>query len=333
MVNLRLTEKEVLTERDVILEERRSRVDNNPSAILSEQMDATLYYSHPYAIPVIGWEHEIAKLSREDALAFYKRYYAPNNAILVVSGDVTPEEVRKLAEQTYGQIPANPSVNAARQRPSEPPHLAERKLIIKDPRAGKPSFHRYYLTTGYTKAKEGEAEALEVLIKILASNSTSRLYKTLVVDKKLASSAGGWYYGDGLDSGKVSLYAVSTSEANLDKIEEEIDRVIADIAENGVTEDELRRAKMGLIADYVYESDNQSELARRYGWGLVVGRTIEDIEGWPEAIERVTGEDVKRAAQTQLDRRHSVSGRLVPEAEDGQGADNERASSVPATRG
>lgn len=314
MVNLRLTDNEVLTERDVILEERRSRVDNNPSAILSEQMDATLYYSHPYAIPVIGWEHEIAQLDRENALNYYKHYYAPNNAILVVSGDVTIDEVRKLAEETYGQIPSNPAVGAVRVRPTEPPQLAERKLTLRDPRAGKPSFHRNYLVPSYVKAEKGQAEAIDVLIKALASGATSRLYRSLVVDRKIATSTGGWYYGDGLDSGKVSLYAIAADGVDLDTIEGEIDRVIADVAENGITDDELRRAKMGLTADFIYESDSQANLARRYGWGLVVGQSLEDIEGWPAAIERVTVEDVQRAARTELDKRKSVSGRLIPEA-------------------
>ncbi|MBN9276698.1 MAG: insulinase family protein, partial [Hyphomicrobium sp.] len=135
MVNLKLDEKEVLTERDVILEERRSRVENNPSAILDEQMGAALYLAHPYRIPVIGWEHEMAKLSRDDAMKFYKRFYAPNNAILVVTGDVTPEEVRKLAEATYGKIPRNPNVSTV-ERPGEPPHRAARRIELKDPRAG-----------------------------------------------------------------------------------------------------------------------------------------------------------------------------------------------------
>ena len=333
MVNLRLTDNEVLTERDVILEERRSRVDNNPSAILAEQMDATLYYSHPYAIPVIGWEHEIAQLDREDALNYYKHFYAPNNAILVVSGDVTVEEVRKLAEETYGQIPANPAVGAVRKRPTEPPQLAERKLTLKDPRAGKPSFHRSYLVPSYVTAEKGQAEALDVLIKALASGSTSRLYRALVVDKKIATSAGGWYYGDGLDSGKVSLYAIAADGVDLDSIEAEIDRVIADVAENGITEDELRRAKMGLTADFVYESDSQSNLARRYGWGLVVGQSLEDIEGWPAAIERVTPEDVKRAARVELDKRRSVSGRLIPEAATDAGPVNQPAAATIAPRG
>src|SRR5687767_14633984 len=120
MVNLRLEEKEVLTERQVILEERRSRVENSPSAILDEQMNAALYMSHPYGIPVIGWEHEMAKLSPADAMAFYKRFYAPNNAILVVTGDVTADEVKALAEETYGKIPSNKQVTWLPRR-QEPP--------------------------------------------------------------------------------------------------------------------------------------------------------------------------------------------------------------------
>jgi zinc protease len=145
MVNLRLTEREVTTERDVILEERRSRVENNPQAVLDEQMNAVLYYSHPYGVPVIGWEHEIAKLSREDALSFYKRHYAPNNAILVVSGDVTPEEVKRLAEASYGKIPTNPAI-VARKRPMDPEQRASRRVELKDTRAGKASIQRYYVT-------------------------------------------------------------------------------------------------------------------------------------------------------------------------------------------
>ena len=133
MVNLRLTDKEVTTERDVILEERRSRIENNPSSILSEQMNAALYLAHPYGSPVIGWHHEIQKLNRKDALSFYKEYYAPNNAILVVAGDVTLQDVKKLAEVTFGKIPANPNIKK-RLRPKEPPHRAARRVELIDPR-------------------------------------------------------------------------------------------------------------------------------------------------------------------------------------------------------
>src|SRR5258706_3017281 len=207
MVNLRLTEKEVLTERDVILEERRSRIENNPQAILDEQMNATLYYSHPYGIPVIGWEHEMAKLSRQDALAFYKRHYGPNNAIVVVSGDVTPEEVKRLAEQTYGRLAMNPEITP-RHRPTDPEQRSARRVEFKDMRAGKPTVQRYYVTPSYGTAEPGEAETLDLLMKIAGSGSTSRLYQKLVAADGLASSAGGWYGGSRSEFGQRGVQAV-----------------------------------------------------------------------------------------------------------------------------
>ena len=172
MVNLQLTEKEVLTERDVILEERRSRVENSPASILEEQMSATLYQNHPYHIPVIGWMHEIAKLSRADALSFYKKYYAPNNAILVVAGDVTPEGVKTMAEATYGKLKSNPEVGAPRIRPTEPEQRAPRRVDLKDARAGRVTLSRQYLAPSYLTSKPGEAEALDLLMKIAGGGTT-----------------------------------------------------------------------------------------------------------------------------------------------------------------
>lgn len=314
MTHLRLTKDEVATERQVILEERRSRIDNNPAALLDEQMNAALYLSHPYGVPVIGWEHEMAKLSREDALHFYKRYYAPNNAILVVAGDVTADEVKKLAEETYGKIPANPDVDG-RSRPSDPPHIAARRLVLKDPRAGNPSFHRYYVVPSYTTGKPGEAEALDLLVKILADGSTSRLYRKLVVEDKIAATTGGSYSGWSLDSGAVSLYAVAGNEADLKQIETEIDGLLDDIRTNGVTQLELERAKKTFLADYIYDSDNQANLARRYGWAVAIGRKVGDVESWPQAIAKATTDDVKQAAANYLDLRRSVTGLLIPDAE------------------
>ena len=318
MAHLRLTEDEVNTERQVIIEERRSRIDNNPTALLDEQMNAELYLSHPYGIPVIGWEHEMAKLSREDALRFYKHYYAPNNAILVVSGDVTPEEVKRLAEQTYGKVPANPDVGV-RSRPQEPPAIAERSLILKDARAGNASFHRYYTAPSYTTAKADDAEALDLLMKILADGATSRLYRKLVVEDKIAATSGGDYSGWGLDGGAISLYAVAANGTTLDKITKAVDSVLDDVRTNGVTSVELERAKKTFLADFIYESDNQASLARRYGWSVAVGRSIADIESWPKAITKVTPEDIKRVADAYLNPQASVTGWLLPEEPDGAG--------------
>ena len=330
MTHLRLTNDEVATERQVIIEERRSRVENNPGARLDEQMNAALYLSHPYGVPVIGWAHEMAKLSREDAMRFYKRYYAPNNAILVVSGDVTPEEVKRLAEETYGKLPANPEVDG-RSRPQEPAHVAARRVTLKDPRAGNASFHRYYIVPSYVTAKPGEAEALDLLMKIVADGSTSRLYRKLVVEDKLAATTGGDYSGYSVDSGAISLYAVA-GNGDLNAVEADIDAVLDEIRKNGVTQLELERAKKSFLADYIYESDNQASLARRYGWAVAIGRSIDQVEGWPAAIAKVTPEDIKNAADTYLDARHSVTGWLLPEQDDGKGAGEHVEQPVVHTR-
>jgi zinc protease len=317
MVNLRLTDDEVATERQVIIEERRSRIDNNPATCLKEQMAAALYISHPYRVPVIGWAHEMAKLSRQDAMSFYKRHYAANNAILAVSGDVTPDEVKRLAEETYGTIPANPHVDA-RARPQEPPHFAGRRLTLGDARVASASFHRYYFVPSYVTAKPGEAEALQLLMAILGDGSTGRLYRKLVIEDAVAAGAGGGYSGSGLDSGTISLQAVA-SRGDLDGVESAVDQVLKEVREDGVRQLELERAKKALRAAYIYQSDEQEKLVRRYGLALAIGRSVEQVDGWPAAIGKVTADDIKNAANTYLDARRSVTGWLIPGQEDRKG--------------
>src|SRR5215468_8831885 len=311
MMNLRLDPKEVDTERQVIIEERRVRIENVPSSILGEQMAAALYQNHPYRIPIIGWMHEMAKLSREDALNFYKRFYAPNNAIVVVAGDVTVEEVKALAEAAYGALKPNLDIKQ-RVRPQEPPHRAPRRVELKDPRAGNASVRRYYLTPSVPTAAPGEAEALYLLMKIAANGSTSRLYQQLVSEEKIASSAGGWYSGSGLDSGSIGIYAVAAEGVDLGKLEAGMDSVLHELREKGVTESELDRAKKAFIAEFVYESDSQSALARRYAEGALLGQTIEEVNDFPAAIARVTVADIARVAAKHLDIRNSVTGTLIP---------------------
>ena len=221
MENLRLTEDDVKTERDVILEERRSRVDNDPGSILQEQMMAALYANHPYGIPIIGWEHEIAALNREDALSYYKRFYAPNNAILVIAGDVEPEEVKKLAEETYGKLAPNRALNG-RHRPQEPAHFAPVKVTLEDPRAGRTTVQRFYLAPSYASAKPGEAEALDLLMRIAATGSVSKIYKRLVIEDKQAANAGGWYSDSGLDSGRLGFYAIAAENVGAEDLDKAI---------------------------------------------------------------------------------------------------------------
>ena len=219
MANLRLTEDDVATERKVILEERRTRVDNDPGSILQEQMMAALYSNHPYGIPIIGWEHEIRALDREDALSFYRRFYAPDNAILVIAGDVEPDEVRKLAEETYGKVEPSGLVNG-RARPQEPARAAPVKVTLDDPRAGRTTVQRFYLAPSYASAEPGEAEALDLLMRVAAAGSVSKIYKQMVIEDQKAANAGGWYSDSGLDSGRLGFYAIAAEKVSAEELEQ-----------------------------------------------------------------------------------------------------------------
>ena len=192
MTGLQLTDEVVLPERNVILEEQNQRVGNNPPARLTEQVDAALFLNHPYGKPVIGWRHEMEELSRDDAIGFYRRFYAPNNAVVVIAGDIDPAQARALAEETYGKVARHGSI-APRIRAQEPPPVAVRSLTLADPRVEIPSIQREYLVPSFRTAKRGESEALEVLSHILGSGSNSRLYRALVVDKQVAVMASAWY--------------------------------------------------------------------------------------------------------------------------------------------
>jgi zinc protease len=313
MTNLVLTDDVVKPELQVILEERNSRVENNVNARLSEQMEAALYLNHPYGRPVIGWRHEMEQLTREDALEFYRRFYTPNNATLVVAGDVTPEEVKQLAEETYGRVPRVAEVKP-RKRPQEPKQEAPRTVTLSDPRVTQPSLSRYYLAPSYTSGRPGEAEAIDVLTHILGRGANSRLYQKLVIESGVAVSAGASYYGTALDATRLGVYATPKPGTSLTQIEEAIDAVVAELVEKGVTQDELERSRNRLIADAVYAQDSQSSLARWYGSSLATGLTIEQIRTWPERLRAVTVGDVKDAAREVLDKRRSVTGYLIRQA-------------------
>ncbi|MGH6734954.1 MAG: M16 family metallopeptidase [Methyloceanibacter sp.] len=314
MVNLRLSEEDVETERYVILEERRSRVDNDPGSILQEQMMAALYRNHPYGIPIIGWQHEIEGLNREDAFAFYSRFYAPQNAILIVAGDVEPDGVKELAEKTFGKIPVGGEMNP-RQRPKEPEHAAPVKVTLEDPRAGRITVQRYYIVPSYASADPGEAEALDLLARIATNGSTGRIYKRLVVQQKAAASAGGWYTDSGLDSGRLGFYAIAGDAHTVEEIETAMAGVIDELREKGVTQAELDRARAAHIAEFVYNADSISRMARQYGWRLSAGMTVADVQQWPERLKQVTVDDIRAVARKYLVDNNSVTGVLMPAPE------------------
>ena len=323
MRNLKLVNEEVATERQVVIQERRSVVDSKPLAILDELISAALYLNHSYRTPVIGWGPEIPKLSRELALEFYNRFYAPNNAILIVAGDVTEAEVKKLAQDTFGKV--RPRAGLARPpRPVEPPQLAARRVELRDPRAGTLSMQRYYLAPSYKTAEAGEAEALDLLVTILGEGPTSRLYLQLVEEKNVAANAGASYSGVALDGGTINVYAIAGDGVKQEALEQGIDAVLAQFIKDGPSDEELEQAKSSLIAGYIYSADNQASLAQRYGSNLVIGRTIADVEEWPQRLGRVSAADVKKAAAKYLDLQSSVTGFIIPQADANAAAAGEK---------
>ncbi|MFL6797602.1 MAG: M16 family metallopeptidase [Xanthobacteraceae bacterium] len=312
MTGLVLTDEVVRPELDVVLEEQNMRVANNPTARLGEQMEAALYLNHPYGRPVIGWRHEIEQLTRERALAFYRRFYTPNNAILVVAGDVSAEQVRTLAEETYGAVPRVAEI-APRLRPQEPVQQAPRTVTLADPRVSQPSVTRHYLVPSSTSARPGESEALEVLAHILGRGANSRLYTRLVIEGGLAVNAGAGYDSIALDATHLSVYAAPKPGVTLTQVEQLIDSVLAEVVATGVTAEELDRAKSRMVADAVYANDSQGTMAQWYGRALTAGATVEQIRTWPDRIKLVNIETVRDAARRWLDKRHSVTGYLVKE--------------------
>ena len=311
MTGLVLRDENVLPERDVVLEEFNMRVANNPEARLTEQIMAALYLNHPYGRPVIGWHQEIEKLDREDALAFYRRFYAPNNAILVVAGDIDADEVRAMAERTFGAIAAQPAIPAQRLRPQEPEPAAPRTVTLSDPRVEQPGLRRYYLVPSARTAAAGESAAFDVLAQLMGGGSNSYLYRRLVVDRPLAVSAAAAYQGVSLDATQFSISASPRPGVTFTQVEQAIDDVIADIAQNGVRPEDLERVKTQLIAETVYAQDNQATLARWYGGAMATGLGIEDIRKWPERIRAVTADQVREVVQKWLDKKRSVTGYLI----------------------
>ncbi len=311
MTGLVLSDAVVLPERDVILEERRSRIDNNPAALLNEQVDADLFLHHPYHIPVIGWEHEMHGLTTEDAIAHYRTWYAPNNAVLIIAGDVTLEHARALAETYYGPIPARPVPE--RHRVSEPPKVASTRLIMKSPRVGDPSWSRSYLAPSYAAGEKQYAYALEVLAEVMGGGATSRLYRALVLEKGVALAAGSFYSPDVLDLAVFGFYATPRKDLPIAELETALVAELAKALREGITAEEVERAKKRMQSEAIYARDSLDGPARIIGTALATGRSLDEVESWPERIGAVTVDEVNAAARLVIRNDTAVTGVLLPE--------------------
>lgn len=314
MRNLRYTDETFLSERDVIVEERRQRIDNSPGAVLGERMRAMLWPHHPYGTPIIGWLHEIQSLDRASAQAFYETWYAPNNTILVIAGDITAEEFRPLAQRYYGRL--RPTRNLPeRTWVSDPPNVGPMRVTHRDEKVRQPSLSRIYRATSYGTDEGRQSHALDVAIDILGGGETSRLYRALVEEQRIAVSAGVGANTSGLGGGSVSVWATPAEGVTLEQIEAAVDAVIAAYLRDGPTEAELARSKSSLAAASIYSRDSQEALANIYGASLAQGESIDDVVNWANDIAAVTRDEAITMARQTLDINASVTGWLLPPEE------------------
>lgn len=310
------TDADASKEREVIIEERRLRIENNPEALFSEQMDAALFLHHPYHIPVIGWMHEMEGLTKQDVLEFHSKHYHPGNATLIVSGDITAAELKPLTEQYYAPIPAGPPLK--REWKKEPPERAARRLSMHHPNVTQPQWERVYTAPSVQYDDSKFVPALSVLEQILGGGHTSRLHQALVVKQKIATDVNTSYDGLARGPGTFSVSATPAEGESLSAVEAAVDAQIGRIIKEGITEDELKRAKTLLKADIIYSREGLQSTAYMLGWLRMLDMSVEYFKSWPEMVESVTAEEVKKAAAHLFDLKHSVTGTLLPEAKDAE---------------
>ncbi len=311
MRDLRLDRDDFATERDVVLEERAQRTDSNPDALFREQMRAAQFLNHPYGRPIIGWRHEISDLTLQDALDFYDIHYAPNNAVLIVAGDVTVEAVKGLAEKHYG--PIAPTENLPKRlRPTEPAQLAARRLVMEDERVANPYVIRSYLAPRRKQGDQREAAALSLLSALIGGSNTTSLMAQLLEHqtppRAVYSSA--FYDTLSYDDGLFSLVVVPTPDRSLSEAEADMDTVLQTFLQDGVNSDKLERLKAQIRASQIYGRDSLMGQAQRYGRALTAGLTIDDVAAWPEVLQSITEEEIMAAARSVFDLNNSVTGWL-----------------------
>jgi len=309
MKNLKLDEQNVATERQVVLEERNQRVENNPSALFGEQLDAAFYRNHPYAIPVIGWRSEIADLTKEEALDFYQKYYAPDQAILVVAGDVTPERVRELAEKHYAPLKASGAKRPTRPQEPEQTKAVRQKITLEDERVGQPYVIQSYLVPSMVEDLK-QAAALDLLAQLLDGDATGMLYAALE-DQGVAIDTGAYYRGMTIDKTEFSVYGVPSPQTDLQTVQDTFERVVKSLHTDLVDAEDLERAKQVFLNDLIYQKDSQVSLANMYGMALAVGLSVADVQGWQDVIQSITPEDIQTVAKAYLDPSRSTTGWLL----------------------
>lgn len=311
MRNLIISEDDVTTEREVIIEERRMRVDNRPGSVLDERMSAALWLTHRYGTPVIGWPNEMAGLDRNDALAFYNRFYGPENAILVVSGDITAKQLRPLAEKTYGAIPRR---GARYERPSPPALLpaADVRVTYRDEKVRQPSLIRRYIAPGYATDDAADVDALSVFAEITGGGATSKFYRSLVVDRQIAASAGAGFDGAGASHGSMYLDVSPNPGVSIEDAEKALDEELARVLDGGISDEDVARAKQRMKTSLIFLKDSPLSAAQRVGGWVASGLPLMQLETWDKRLDAVTADRVRSVAKALFASAPSATGILLP---------------------
>ncbi len=315
MRNLILSEEDVETEREVIIEERRSRTENVPGALLSERVSAALWGTNHYGVPIIGHMEEMLALSRQDAFDFYEDYYGPHNAILVIGGDITAEDLKPLAEKYYGAIPASDDWTGEQMPRKRSEFLApvvDTEIVMRHEQVAQPQWSRQYTAPSYAVGNREDVYALDIFSEIAGGGSTSKLYRELVVDQGVAVSVYTGYRGEAVSYGTFYISFTPSPGVSLEDAEAAYEEAMNKLLEGGITEEDVENAKRRFAARLAYATDSPISAARGLGASLAVGLTLDEVESHPDEIAKVTLEQVLGAARRLFSDNSSTTGILLP---------------------
>ena len=322
MANLKLTDKEFQPERDVVLEERFMREESTPTSRFFEKLMFTHYEKHPYQNPIIGWREDIEGYTVQDAIDWYNTHYAPNNATMILVGDVTKKDIQPLVEKYYSDIKPQEKTDWANKEawPTLPAFSAPKRLVKEDEEVKVPVFYRLYRAPAVFAGVAGgkaagikEALALTIMTEILGDHSTGRLYKALVEEQKIADAASAHYDASSRGESSIDIYIQPKPGVTLDKIEAAMEAEIKKLVDDGIPEDEMHRVSVAMKASAVYQQDDPFHVMYRLGRWLVAGGTPETFDDWLATLDTLTPEDVVNAAHTWLVESGSTTGLLVKE--------------------
>lgn len=314
MRNLVCSEQDFLTERDVVVQERLQRTENNPDAQLDERVNVSLWVTHPYRNPVVGWMNEVSSLTRQDAFDFYKSWYSPEKAIVIITGDVKTSEAMKLAQRYYGSLPGKKYQK--RVRPTSVLAKANTRVDMSHPNVRTPRWMQTYRVPSVrTAASPREVAALEVLTEVLGGGSLGLLYRDLVIERRIAVDAGASYRAFQVDDTYLQIYAIPKDGVSVEELEKTTLEFLDRFLREGVSAGDVEEAKIRLRAGVIYERDSLIGPAYMIGQALVVGEPLSSVETWPQQIAVVSREDVMDAAQRWVHVSDSVIGVLRPQGD------------------